>query len=541
MRKLLTIIVLLCAGVAALAQGVTAKGPAQVPQYGLARFAVVTESVPSNPYLQEEAVLDMLITAPSGKQLVLPCFWLEGHTWEARFTPQEKGKYSYCFRYKEAGKPESRSATGSLKAGKARGHGILHTDPASMWILRYDDGTPYRGVAENICWESRASDDSKFFKELHEQADRFNYDVMLPDFAAAGGNFTRMWMCSWNFPIDRKDRFNNRRYTPSDAYYNPSAVNRLDYVVDLAEKLGVNIMLCMGPGDGRADASFFTSPEARARYKNRLRFIVARWGYSAAIGMWEFFNEIDNVMFNGRKDPIPAADVVAWHSEMAAYLKALDPYGHIVTTSISHRDIPGLNDVADMDVNQKHIYRATASIPGTIVSYEKEHGKPYVIGEFSFEWDWSKNFDDFAEDMDLDFKRGLWYGLFSSTPVTPMSWWWEYFQNRNMVPYFRNVRYVSDRMLAAGKGQFEALEVKASGADVYAVRCGKVTYVYAYNPGTAPVAAITLPYPKAKGKAASLDFAAHRFGKAAVIQAAGGSLSLPVNLGPREEILFEIR
>ena len=126
---------------------------------------------------------------------------------------------------------------------------------------------------------------------------------------------------------------------------------------------------------------------------------MARWGYSPAIGMWEFFNEIDNIQFRDQRNPIPAADIVAWHAEMAFYLKSIDPFGHLVTTSISHRDLAGLNDVKDMDINQKHIYRATSSMPETIVRYEQAHGKPYVIGEFSFEWDWSKNFDDFGEDI----------------------------------------------------------------------------------------------------------------------------------------------
>ena len=363
---------------------------------------------------------------------------------------------------------------------------------------------------------------------------------MLPQFAGAGGNFCRMWMCSWNFPIDRHDRFNNRRYQPSDEYFNPSATARLDHTVELAESLGVYIMLCMGAGDARTDHAFFVSPEAKARHRNYLRYIVARWGYSPAIGMWEFFNEIDNIQFRDQRNPIPAADIVAWHAEMASYLKSIDPFGHLVTTSISHRDLAGLNDVKDMDINQKHIYRATSSMPETIVRYEQAHGKPYVIGEFSFEWDWSKNFDDFGEDMDLDFKRGLWYGLFSPTPITPMSWWWEYFENRGMVPYFRNVRYVNDRMLKEGKGAFEVVPVKAGGADAYAVRCGKKVYVYAYNGSDRPVTEVSVPM-EGRRKVVPFDFGKAVFRGGKKVRARDGQLVIPTELAPRSEILFEIK
>ena len=550
MKRLLSIFLAAFTAWTAGAQILSVDGPKRVPRYGRADFTIVLQGTWNNPYLQEEVTLDMVLTAPSGRTLTLPCYFVEGESggrshWAARFTPQEKGRYSYVFRYAEKGHPVSESPKGRFEAGKPAGHGILHTREWNDWVLYFDDGTPFRGVAENICWESRDRDDSKFFSELHEQGDRYNYDVMLPQFAAAGGNFCRLWMCSWNFPIDRHWNFNNRRYTESDAYFNPSAVARLDHTVELGEKLGISFMLCMGAGEARTDHDFFVSPEAKARHRNYLRYIVARWGYSPAIGMWEFFNEIDNIQFRDNAHPIPAADIVDWHTEMAAYLKKIDPFGHIVTTSISHRDLEGLNDVKDMDINQKHIYRATSSIPETIVRYEKAHGKPYVIGEFSYEWDWSKNFDDFGEDMDLDFKRGLWYGLFSPTPITPMSWWWEYFENRGMVPYFRNVRYVNDRMLKVGKGSFEPVEVEADGAEAFAVRFGGIVYVYAYNPSSQPVSVLRIPAPtyalRIAPKVTPLDFAKHRFKGGKRIAPSEGYLTIPVDLAPRSEVLFEIQ
>ena len=531
----------------ASAQIISVEGPAgRIPQYGRADFSVVLTGTWNNPYLQEEARLDMVLTAPSGSTLTLPCFFVEGESglasrWAARFTPQENGWYTYCFRYAERGRIVSESPQESFETGGASGHGILH--PRDNWTLRFDDGTLFRGVGENICWESRDNDDSKFFKALHERHDKYNYDVMLPQFAAAGGSFCRFWMCSWNFPIDRHGDFNNSRYADSDAWINPSAVARLDHVLELAESLDLKVMLCMGAGDVLTDRDFFVSDVAKSRYRNYLRYIVARWGYSPAIGMWEFFNEIDNIQFQDARNPIPAAEIVVWHAEMAAYLKSLDPFGHIVTTSISHRDLEGLNDVKDMDINQKHIYCATSSIPETILRYEQESGKPYVIGEFSYEWDWSKNFDDFGEDMELDFKRGLWYGLFSPTPVTPMSWWWEYFENRGMVPYFRNVRTVSDRMLAAGKGTFEQVPVQAGKAEAYSVRCGRSIYVYAYNPSSKPVSTLRIPMDgplMIAPKVVPFDFGKGRFRGGKRIKPEKGFLTVPVDLAPRSEALFEL-
>ena len=462
----------------------------EVVQYDRADFSIRLTGTWENPYLQEQVALDMVLTSPGGKELVLPCFYVFGESgemsqWAARFSPQEPGKYQYQFRFSEKGVVKDVSGKFYFDSEPSKLKGFLRAK--NNWILEFDNGEPFRGVAMNLCWESRTNDDSKFFKVLHEKHEKYNYDYLVPLFAKSGGNFCRVWMCSWNFPIDRKNNFNNHRYTPAEKYFNPSAVAKLDQFVELCEQEDVYVMLCMGQGDVQADHDFFISDEAKTRYRNRLRYIVARWGYSPNIAMWEFFNEIDNIQYRQQGNPIPAKDIVAWHTEMSEYLRELDPFQHIRTTSISHRDLEGLNSIPGIDINQKHIYKNTSGIPGEIEKYEKEFGKPYVIGEFGYEWDWSKNFDEFGDGMDFDFKRGLWYGLFTSTPVTPMSWWWEYFENRSMIPYFRGVREINDRMLNSGNGDFKKIKAYADGLETYGVQCGETVFVYVLNKSDEPV------------------------------------------------------
>jgi hypothetical protein len=492
--KTLLVCLLFCTGNAAFAQIKNVTLQTKQPlQYERTDIEIELIAQWQNPYLQEEVALNMLVTSPSGKKMILPCFYESGESgkisrWKARFAPQETGRYSYMFQLSERKSVYADSKPQTFESQPSGKPGFLHIK--SDWALQFDNGMYFRGIGENICWESRDNDDSKFFRELHERADVYNYDYMLPDLARNGGNFFRTWMCAWNLPIDYKRRFNNSRYTASDDFYNPSAIARMERLIELADSLDLYIMLTLGTGgyhvrEGGVVSStdeFFVNPKAKERYKNRLRYIVARWGYSPSIAMWEFFNEVDNVQHNGRQTPIKSEDIVQWHDEMSAYIKQIDPYGHIVTTSISHRDIEGLNTVSGIDINQKHIYNKTSLIPSEINAYTTTFKKPYIIGEFGYEWDWSKNFDDFAYGMDIDFKRGLWYGLFSPTPVLPMSWWWEYFDARRMTPYFRGVREISDQMLAAGNGSFEPLSVEAANVHALGVRCGKIMFVYLFNP-----------------------------------------------------------
>ena len=456
-----------------------------------------------NPYLQEDIALDMLLTSPSGKKLKLPCYYESGNsgqtsTWKARFAPQETGKYKYVLELTKAGKTVQTTKANIFTAYPSGKSGFLHQ--GDNWAFRFDNGQPFRGVGENICWESRANDDSKYFKALHEMP-KYNYEYLLRALKNHGGNYYRTWISAFNLPLDWQRNFNSNRYEPSDAYYNPSAIKKIDRMFNLADSLGLYVMLTLGPGnynvrDGGfspSAADFFVNPKSKIRYKNRLRYFIARWGYSTSVGAWEFFNEVDNVQFGNRNKPISADSIVIWHDEMSTYLKATDPYKHLVTTSISHRDLKGLNSLPNIDFNQKHIYKNTASMPKAIVQYEKEFNKPYVIGEFSYEWDWSKNFDEFPEEMDSDFKRGLWYGLFAPTPVLPMSWWWEYFDNRKTDVYIQRVRTISDKMLAAGHGKFEQMHPAVSDTSIitYGVKCGTQSYIYVYNP-TASIKKLTL-------------------------------------------------
>jgi hypothetical protein len=448
----------------------------------------------NNPYLQQEVTLDMIITSPSGKKLVLPCYYVSGKAggnsgWKARFTPQEAGKYSYSFALSEKGKQTSTTKPATFQSEPSLKNGILHAK--NNWTFQYDNGKPFRGIGENIGWESRANDDSKFFKALHEKP-KYNYEEMLPLLAKHGGNYFRTWIYSFNLPIDWKSGFNSNRYTETTEYFNPSAIAKLDRMIELSDSLGLHVMLTLGQGAYRtrdggfatSGADFFVNPLAKQQYRDRLRYFVARWGYSPAIGAWEFFNEVDNVQFANNASPINADSIVQWHDEMSTYLKQIDPYHHLVTTSISHRDLKGLNALKNIDFNQKHIYKNTKGIPSTIVKYEADFNKPYVIGEFGYEWDWSKDFNLFASEMDSDFKRGLWYGLFSPTPILPLSWWWEYFDDRKTDEYFNRVKTISNRMLEAGKGDFKPALATASDTSVetHSVTCGSQTFSYFFNP-----------------------------------------------------------
>ena len=141
-------------------------------------------------------------------------------------------------------------------------------------------------------------------------------------------------------------------------------------------------------------ADFFT--DARARHLTRLkyRYIVARYGCSTHVLAWELFNEVQNI----KETDGCFASVVAWHKEMAAFLRSQDVNRHLVTTSLS---LPGepLGEIG-LDFDQPHAY------PLDIVSYFAAL-RGGTVPLFTAEWGPGNQKSPTAEAFLHD---GLWAG-----------------------------------------------------------------------------------------------------------------------------------
>ncbi|MGE5497919.1 MAG: cellulase family glycosylhydrolase [Syntrophothermus sp.] len=566
MRKLLLLILILTS-TSAFAQ-IKINSIRQLTQtpklYEKAEFEINITGIFINPYDAKEISLDMLMTSPSGRPVSLPCFYISGDSassnWMARYAPQETGSYTYMFRLS---KPQelkvytnfndmarSRGVTvnsenASFAVANSSKDGFLHKN--DYWTFKFDSGKLFRGIGENVGWEARP----------HENA-KWTYEYLLPSLSKNGANFFRTWMCPWNLPLECKKVYTSR-YKNNDGYYNQSGIKRMDEFVDLCDSLGLYVMLAMDShnvflggwkdndynvingGPCKTPTDFFTMETAQSRYKNRLRYLIARWGYSTSIAAWEFFNEIDNSAFTPHDSIIiPHEAITQWHDEMSRYIKDNDPYDHIVTTSISHRDIIGMNSLPHIDLNQKHIYKRTEKIPGIIKMYAPLYNKPYSIGEFGFRWE-----DDdpkYGDGFDYDYKRGLWYGIFNPTPILPMTWWWELFDTRNMTPYFKGVREISDQMLEAGNGSFEPLEIKTNILESYAVKCGDKIFVYLLNNSGAVVTSdVRLDYSSPSQMSVQGFVPAERIYKniAKAVSANNGKLTMPsVSVDARKELVL---
>lgn len=86
---------------------------------------------------------------------------------------------------------------------------------------------------------------------------------------------------------------------------------------------------------------FFTDPDCQRFFKNRLRYIQARWGYSASIAIYQMESEIDdfgryksgnNWVCPYRVNSSYAENGQQWQITMAAHLKSIYPI-HLISSS----------------------------------------------------------------------------------------------------------------------------------------------------------------------------------------------------------------
>ena len=406
-----------------------------------------------NPYDPDEVAIDGVLTAPSGAELMVPAFYWEGFEralvdgeeqltptgesgWRFRLTPVEAGDYTYSLR--SSGAAGTAEWTGGrIRVAEGAAHGFLRVCRTNNRYFAFDDGTPYFAIGHSVCWPNATC--------------TYDYEEYFATMEAARENYTRLWLGpGWN-------PFSIQHHAPPDATltrFDQHAAWRLDYVLNLAEQHGISVMLCIESFNYlrrtdpypdwpntpyRADVGgpitepggFFTNEEARKRFKARLRYLVARYAHSTHVLSWEFWNEVD--LCEGYTSPA----VAGWHREMATYLRGLDPYDHLITTSYaSTNGDPVVDGLPELDYAQSHYYGG-ADLVDLMGHHAKKHvtyDRPHMFGEFGADA-YAGWLNEDAQGYDLH--EGIWASTMSGDCGCAALWWWDnYIRPRNLYYHF---------------------------------------------------------------------------------------------------------
>lgn len=454
-------------------------------------FVDIGTSAPwTNQYNPDDIRIDACFTPPTGADIIVPCFYTGGNSgnsqWQCRFTPKQIGTYSYRIDVYQSSVLTTSSQVYTLDVSDSSADGFLRTNPSSYYTFIHDSGKRQRGIGENIGWEQGG----------------YMYDRLFPLLHSMGCNYVRLWLANpYNVQLEG--------VIYGLGKYDEQIAKRMDNTVNLAKQSGIYLTLSFdGAGELEPNptdpltgwaknpynsanggmcttqSDFFTSASAKAQYKKKIRYIVARWGYSPNIAAFEFWNEIDGAWVHYG---VAKSNVVSWHNEIAPYLKSIDPFDHIVTTSCTGYDQTNFwNLMPDIDFSQTHPYYKqstpdfnSAKFPSIIASFESTNNKPHVLGEFGYTSGEPRNESPWSNVDALH--RGLWYGMFSPTPILPQTWWWDYFeQNGDNYQFTVAAAFLTEMM----RNNAELTTATASGGsnvETFAVAAGQDRFVWMRN------------------------------------------------------------
>jgi hypothetical protein len=340
---------------------------------------------------------------------------------------------------------------GIVDARRRLANGFLRIDPVHKNRFRWDSGETYFPVGFNLGWQN---------PDLPPLTDQ------ISQMAGMGANWTRIWACNWDgknpwWPNQEDaDLVNGQLWLP--------ALARWQEIVAACDIVGLPFQMVLfnhGSFSSRVNANwqdhpwnaekggflkdgadFFTDPEAKRRSKMWLRYAVARYAHSPNLKAWELFNEVE---WTDARYADRWHDIAAWHKEMAGYLRSIDPYGHLITSS---SELGEKEMWASLDYYQPHVY--SSNLAAAIAGRPALSDKPYFFGEIG------PNSEERAEQVRA-IRDGLYAGILANHAGAGQYWYWDRVHKFDLYGEFMTARKVLDRSGLASRPQARRLNVRA--------------------------------------------------------------------------------
>ena len=429
--------------------------------------------------------------SPSGKSMVVDAFWyrdyvisldtfintgnaVEGEPngleitkltgdpeYRIRFRPDEAGEWNYKIYVAVAdGVYEELNGKITVADSDKEYKGQIQVDKTNNRVFQYEDGSTFMPIGENIGWWTNNS------RKIYD------YYVWFLNSHNNNMNIARIWMATWGFCL----HWGKSIYDLSDRL---AFAGRLDRTIEYAEQFDIYVMLTLinhGQFSSQTNAEwasnpynvknggildkpekFFTDFQAKTVYKNELKYILARYGYSDKIMCWELFNEVDWT----DNAEIYAVNIKNWHKEMATFIRQNDPYNHMISTS--YKTEQGLAfSLDEIDYVCPHNYgyankNICEALPSVQDRLYNQYKKPVLYAEIGIDWENGQN-NYRLDPKGISLKQASWAGMMGGGAGGAMNWWWDsYVHPYNLYHQF------------AGAGAYAKL-LNLSGADYTQLR-----------------------------------------------------------------------
>ncbi|MEK6796137.1 MAG: DUF5060 domain-containing protein [Spirochaetota bacterium] len=282
----------------------------------------------TNPFDPEDILVNAVITKPNGETVVVPAFYavpyepengltqmtgslpyrkLGPGVWKVRFSSAAVGVHTVAIAVRDSKGQKVSSEPRSFSVIPSKARGFVRIAEKNPNYFERTDGSAFFGSGANVPW-TRIGEKAKGVPSYEHY------------FSRASGmiSSTRVWLCHWAWLewMPSPKSMSDRGYGGL-GYYNQMIACQLDRVFALAESNEFAVMLTLednnehmngttydswkfnpyntaNGGVAGTGADFISSPAVRPWYKKRLRYIIARWGYSRSLWALNGFNDYDD-------------------------------------------------------------------------------------------------------------------------------------------------------------------------------------------------------------------------------------------------------
>jgi len=408
-----------------------------VDKFGKLELSVSLTATFTNPYSFSQISLQGVFISPGGQQYFMDGFYMQDYEmtspsvlvvsgppgWRIRFSPNQAGVWTYYAKVTDAtgsstSTPQQFTCVPSERKGfvTKSGNQLVHSN-----------GETFHGLGTNLAWQ-------------WWWAGFAIYENWIDELDANGGNFIKLTLAPWVFDFEWTEtgvgqyaQRQNRAWAldwifeqliEKDIYcmLNPMIHDELGSSTWTGWSVNPYNVNNGGPCSNAQD--FFVNETAIQLYKQKLRYINARWGYSPQVVLWEQLSEADNT---GLWDDY-YSQTLSWLNAMTAYMNSIDAYHRPVSSAyaIPQRD-PNYWNEYNTGFTQQHIYNFDPDLEMRVYNFSKDYldrwNKPFIIGEFALG-------HDVEEILALDpqgvaFHNVVWSSMFSGSATSAMSWYWD--------------------------------------------------------------------------------------------------------------------
>lgn len=374
-----------------LAIEVIQQPPAKISQFETFRMTFHVKNAVGNPFDPDDVNAYLKITTPSGTEQIHPAFFtrdfeiavthgrevardLRKKHWELRWTPTQVGQYRWTLCVESVGQISLES--GTLKCLESNDAGFVRVSTSDPNYFEMSDGSffyplghvtrsPFDDRWGSLTFDTDAPADNAGNGDAPGAFRTAKYERWFKKMHEAGENFCTVWMAPWWLGLEWSP---TREGYSGVGHYNQKHAAQLDRIFKLAEDNGIYVFLFTS-NHGRyataidpewfdnphlrdavsSPADYFESADCQQYDEHRLRYILARWGYSKALFGISLCTEVswidpyygfearpgafikDGMAQEKSRIPRQRELIEEWFREMVRFVKETDVHQHPVS------------------------------------------------------------------------------------------------------------------------------------------------------------------------------------------------------------------